>query len=139
MAGWARSGRSVHTAQLAVRSSSAKSYLICGRCDSPSRECLVPSTVHNLSARPWLVPQIRAANDFRLADKQAAAASRCWSWPSLQDWPTIRQLLRRAGLERIRRRAGSEVRNHLWIIAAVSEFLGFAEAIANELSTRKPL
>ena len=70
--GRARSGRSVHTAQLAVRSASAKSCLICGRCDSPGHERLVSSPVHHLSARPWLVRQIRAADDLRLADKQAA-------------------------------------------------------------------
>ena len=62
----------------------------------------------------------RAPDDFRLGDKQATASARCGRGSSLQNWPAIRQLLRRTSLERVGRWAGPTLRNHVWILAAIS-------------------
>jgi hypothetical protein len=132
VAGWPGGCRSVRTAQLAVRSASPKSNLVCGGYDPAARERFVSSAVYYLPARPRMVHQIRAANDFRLGDQQAAVAARPWNWPCLQNWIAVRQQFRRAGLERVGRRTGSEVRNNIWIRLALSEFLGLEPALALE-------
>src|SRR5271155_653918 len=101
MAGWTRGRCGVRTRQMAARNTGAKSDFIRRRQQETSGERALSSTVHNLPARPRMVPQVRTADDFRLADEQAAVAARCRSRSGLQDWPTIRELLRRTGLERV--------------------------------------
>ena len=80
----------------------------------------VSSTVHNLPAGSWMVrrsePQM--IFDWETNKQQLPIDARHWS--GLQDWPSIRELLRRARLERVERRTCAEVRNHVWIFASVS-------------------
>src|SRR5580692_2266685 len=120
MADWTCGCRSVRTAQLAVRSASPKSNFICRRYDSATGQRIVSSTVYYLPTRPRMVHQIRTANDFRLGDQQAAVADRPGNWPRLQNWTAVRQQFRRSVLERVGRRTGSEVRNNIWILVALS-------------------